>query len=70
MIYSCILKKISTVYLDDSFAHFYHYFNQLYEVVTQNASQLTVCLVKNSLLEFLAFETTSVALYHGSVDIQ
>jgi hypothetical protein len=33
--------KVATVCLDDSFAHSWHSLNQLHEVVTWNAFQLT-----------------------------
>jgi hypothetical protein len=33
--------QISTLCLDDSFAHYLHSFNHLHEVVTWNAFQLT-----------------------------
>jgi hypothetical protein len=33
--------KVATLCLDDSFAHSWHSLNQLYELVTWNAFQLT-----------------------------
>ena len=35
------ILQIATPYLDDSFAHSWHSLNQLYEVVTWNAFQVT-----------------------------
>ena len=39
--------KVATLCLDDSVAHFWHSLNQLHEVVTWNAFQLQVYLVKS-----------------------
>ena len=41
---------VATLCLDDSFAHSWHSLNQLHEVVTSNAFQLTGVLCKTQIL--------------------
>ena len=43
------ILQIATLCLDNSFAHFWHSLNQLHEVVTWNAFQLTGVLLKVNL---------------------
>ena len=56
-IYSLYLRffKVATLCLDDNFTHSWHSLNQLHEIVTWNAFQLTDCIVKNYFVEFLSF---------------
>lgn len=53
--------KVGSVYPEASFAHYYRYLKQIYEVVTWSGFLLTdLCLVTSSLVGFRAFLTLSV----------
>jgi len=43
------ILQIATLWLDDSFAHYWHSLNQHHEIVTWNAFQLTGTVGKKSI---------------------